>query len=190
MITIKKIKLNFEFIDGTPKDFPVDLIFEGKESGDLLTPKFTFEGKNSYIHKADGFHISLNKLGEAFKNGDDWRFQEKLFIPHTSIKMVREQIEYHLENREVLILIGRYSNPEKPITFDVIKKKLEANGVKFSSEGLKKAIGELKLKSKILKPQLKIEAWITKEAENRSQAIVFEEVQEELRELEARERKL
>lgn len=182
VITIKKIKMHIEFIDGTPEDFPEDLTFEGKECSDGFPQKFTFEGKNSYIHKKDGYHISLNKLGEEFRDDADWRFQEKLFIPHTSIKMVREQIEYHVEKRDVFNLIKRYSKPDKAITYAKIKEKLEANGVKFSRESLEAILERLEDESKIHKPIHIIDAWVTKETRARAINIDAEEEKQELNE--------
>ena len=175
--------MHIEFIDGTQVKSPEGLTFEGKVDG--FPEKFTFEGKNSYIHKADGYYISLNKLGEEFRDGDDdgWRFQEKLFIPHTSIKMVREQIEYHVEKRDMFNLIKRHSKPDKVITYTEIKEKLEANGVKFSEKSLKIILKRLERESKIYKPGPNIEAWITTEAHNRAQSIVMEDKDQELKEL-------
>lgn len=175
--------MHFEFIDGNPKDFPEDLTFEGKVDG--FTQKFTFEGKNSYIHKADGYHISFNKLGEEFRADDDdgWRFQEKLFIPHTSIKMVREKIEYHVEKQDAFNLIKRHSKPNEAFTYAEIKEKLETNGVKFSEKSLEAILKRLERESKIYKPDPNIEAWITTEAHNRGQSIVMEEKDQELKEL-------
>ena len=183
VITIKKIKMYIEFIDGTPKNFPEDLTFEGKIDG--FSKKFTFEGKNSYSHKVDGYYISLNKLGEEFRDDDDggWRFQEKLFIPHTHIKMVREEIEYQVEKKDVFNLIERYSKPKEEITYTVIKEKLAENEVKFSEKKLKAILKMLKNESKIYKPNSNIEAWITKEAQNRGDCIDFEEEQQELNKL-------
>jgi len=96
--------LHFEFIDEAPKDFPKDLTFESTERIDTLRPTISFEGKNRYISEVDGYHISLNKLGEFFGDFEE-RFQKKLFIPHTSIKMVREEYEYKVDKQDVFDLI-------------------------------------------------------------------------------------
>ena len=181
VIVIKKIKMHIEFIDGTQKGFPEDLTIKVKQ--DEFSKKFTSEGKNSYSHKADGYYISLNKLGKVFKDSDGWRFQEKLFIPHTSIKMVREQIEYQIGDRDVFILVERYSKPDKPITYAEIKEKLEANGVKFSSESLKAILRRLEKESKIYRPNPNIDTWITTEAKNRADLLIVEEEKQELEEL-------
>lgn len=175
--------MHIEFIDGTPKNFPENLIFEGRVDG--FPEKFSFKGKNSYSHKADGYYISLNKLGEEFRDDDDggWRFQEKLFIPHTSIKMVREQIEYQIDEQDVFYLIKKDSEPSKEITYAKIKEKLESNGVEFSEKELRAILETLEDVGKINKPDPNTYALITAKAKNRADSLVLEDKMQEIEEI-------
>lgn len=142
MITIKeKITLCIELKDGST--FP---------------PK----GKDSYSHKYDqyGILISLNKLEAVFKDdNDDWRFQERLFFPYTSIKMVAEQYEYQIEKQDVFNLIE--SKRSAGIKDAGIKEELERNGIKFSEEDLKTFLDVLNGDRKIFWDS-DLEVWVTK----------------------------
>lgn len=175
VIEIKKeIKIHFEFIDGNPEDFPEDLTFEGKV--DVFSEKFTFEGKNSYVHKVDGYHFLLDKLEGGLNDDGELKFKEKVFIPYTSIKMVREKYEYYVEEQDVYELIKRESRNKAGITDANLKDTLLGKGVKLSEECLEGFLKELEDEKRILRDN---NLWFTKEFSDREPR---EELLDEIRE--------
>jgi len=140
--------LHIELIDGTMKEYT----FEDDERYD-----YSF-----YDH---GYRISLNRLEKEFNDGSSKRFQERLFIPYSSIKMLRERFEYHIEEEDIFNLIERHCIQNEGINgiaYADIKEKLVSNGVKFSEKGLKDILEELKDESKIHKSIVNTNAWVTK----------------------------